>query len=305
MGAGEVDDLHSAAWFGAYRDFWWNADHLELCARRLRFDEVGSVLDVGSGVGHWGMLLAHVLPGDARVTGVDREPAWTEEATRRAAAGGLADRFGYMTGEAEALPFEDDSFDLVTCQTLLVHVADVVRAVREMMRVTRPGGLVLASEPNNQVATLVTSSTTAGAPVEEMLDLTRFYLTCERGHAALGRGHASAGDLVPGAFADAGLTGIEAWLSDKVGLMLPPYATEEQQALKAQFEQDAERGAWGWTHAEARRCWIAGGGAEDEFEASWERRMAESRRDVDAIDDGTFRWPGGDILYLVAGRKPL
>ena len=66
---------HSAECFGDTRDHWWNLDFLRLMARRWKLDAVRDVLDVGCGVGHWGMLLASVLPDDARVTGVDREAA--------------------------------------------------------------------------------------------------------------------------------------------------------------------------------------------------------------------------------------
>src|SRR3954464_8174339 len=100
----ERQEPHSAAFFGEARDFWWNLDQLSLCARRIGLDEgVRSVLDVGSGVGHWGRLLGHVLPADARVVGIDREPQWVEEAGARAASVGLGERFSYRLGSAEAL----------------------------------------------------------------------------------------------------------------------------------------------------------------------------------------------------------
>jgi len=51
--------LHSEDYFGEQRDFWWNADFLELMARRLNFSSIHSVLDVGCGQGHWGQLLAN------------------------------------------------------------------------------------------------------------------------------------------------------------------------------------------------------------------------------------------------------
>src|SRR6516225_8245609 len=54
-------DSHSAEYFGDTRDYWWNLDFLELIGKRLSFDRVQDVLDVGSGVGHWGQLLANVL----------------------------------------------------------------------------------------------------------------------------------------------------------------------------------------------------------------------------------------------------
>jgi ubiquinone/menaquinone biosynthesis C-methylase UbiE len=304
MAAGGEDAPHSAAYFGAVRDFWWNLDHLELCARRLGLERVQSVLDVGSGVGHWGRLLGHVLPQDFTLVGVDREPTWVEEATRRAGDAGLAGRFSYREATAEALPFDDATFDLVTCQTLLIHVVDPDAVVREMCRVTKQGGLVLVSEPNNRSLTLMESSTTADASVEERIDLVRFYLTCEHGKIVLGEGNNSIGDLVPGCFQNAGLEEIEAFLSDKVSLMLPPYESDEQRAFSEASAEDAARGAFGWSRDEAWRYYSAGGGGEGDFEAGWARRMHEARQVVDAIGEGTFHTGGGDVLYLVAGRRP-
>jgi ubiquinone/menaquinone biosynthesis C-methylase UbiE len=140
-------DAHSAEYFGDTRDHWWNLDFLELIGKRLSLDRANDVLDVGSGVGHWGQLLANVIPRSARVQGVDRDPLWVEKAAARAAACGLAARFTYQVAVAEKLPFADASFDLVTCQTVLIHLPDPRAAVDEMLRVARPGGLILAAEP--------------------------------------------------------------------------------------------------------------------------------------------------------------
>src|SRR5262245_1374279 len=112
---------HSAEHFGDTRDHWWNLDFLQLMAKRWSFEAVHNVLDVGCGVGHWGMLLAQVLPEDARVTGIDRDPIWVEKASARAKASGLGDRFAYRAAEAQRLPFPDNTFDLTTCQTVLIH----------------------------------------------------------------------------------------------------------------------------------------------------------------------------------------
>lgn len=297
-----MSEPHSAAFFGESRDFWWNLDQLSLCAARIGLGEgVRSALDVGSGVGHWGRLLAHVLPADAALVGVDREPQWVEEAGARAAAVGLGERFSYQVGSAEALPFADGKFDLVTCQTLLIHVADPAAVLAEMLRVVRPGGLVVASEPNNRALSLLGTSVST---LEDMLDAVQFHLVCEEGQIALGLGDSSIGDLVPGLFAEAGIQQIETYMSDKVSLMLPPYATEEQRALAADYAGALERGAFGWTREEAWRYYSAGGGSADDFDGAWERRVAENRAQVEAIAGGTFHTAGGQILYLVSGRKP-
>jgi len=106
---------HSAEQFGDTRDHWWNPDFITSVARGWGLDEVRTVLDVGCGVGHWSQVLAAVLPPAARLEGIDREPLWVAQATERAAAAGKGDRFHYLSGAAEALPFADGSFDLVTC----------------------------------------------------------------------------------------------------------------------------------------------------------------------------------------------
>jgi SAM-dependent methyltransferase len=305
VGATEPEAPHSAAFFGAVRDFWWNLDQIEVFARRVGLENVRSVLDVGSGVGHWGRLLSHVLPPDATVAGIDTEPRWVEEAAARAADAGLAERFSYRLASAEELPFEDESFDLVTCQTLLMHVPDPRGVVREMMRVTKRGGLVVAAEPNNRVLTLMDTSVSAGASLEERLDVVRFYATCEYGKIALGRGNNSIGDLVPGFFNDAGLEEIQACQSDKVSLMVPPYEGDDQQALKEAYIVDAQQGGgWGWTKEEARRYYAAGGGDPAEFDGVWERRMEEARQLAAAVQNGTYDAAGGDVLYLISGRRP-
>src|SRR3954447_23803444 len=134
-------DSHSAEYFGDTRDYWWNLDFLDLMGKRLSFHNVKDVLDVGCGVGHWGRLLAKVLPTTAHVQGIDRDPRWVQEAEARATAHGLASRFNYKVGVAETLPFADATFDLVTCQTVLIHTADPGAVIDEMIRVARPGGL--------------------------------------------------------------------------------------------------------------------------------------------------------------------
>jgi ubiquinone/menaquinone biosynthesis C-methylase UbiE len=127
---------HSAEYFGDTRDHWWNLDFLQLMAKRWKLDDVRDVLDVGCGVGHWSMLLASVMPEHVRVTGIDREAGWVEQASARARARGLEGRFSYRQGEALPLPFPDDSFDLTTCQT---GRARRRRGAEQPERVAAPG----------------------------------------------------------------------------------------------------------------------------------------------------------------------
>jgi ubiquinone/menaquinone biosynthesis C-methylase UbiE len=91
------------------------------------------VLDCGCGTG---LLLEPIAKLARRAVGVDLSPGMLE----RARARGLDVREGSVT----ALPFPDASFDVACSFKVLPHVKDIGRALREMARVTRPGGVVLA-----------------------------------------------------------------------------------------------------------------------------------------------------------------
>ncbi|HTB78557.1 MAG TPA: class I SAM-dependent methyltransferase [Polyangiaceae bacterium] len=295
---------HSAEHFGDPRDHWWNLDFLQLMAKRWRLDAVRDVLDVGCGVGHWGMLLASVMPEHVRVTGVDREPSWVEHASARALARGLEGRFSYGQGEAARLPFPDNSFDLTTCQTVLIHLPDPASAISEMMRVTRPGGLVAVAEPNNLTASLLLDSITNLASVDEIVELVRFQLTCERGKVALGEGDNSLGDRVPGFFVAQGLTDVTVHVNDKATSVYVPYATGAQRAFTEDARDRANRRLWNWSEADARRFFLAGGGGKEAFAAHFARGLASRENIVRGLDDSTFHGIIGGEFYLVAGRKP-
>ncbi|WP_437287836.1 class I SAM-dependent methyltransferase [Sorangium sp. So ce406] len=294
---------HSAEYFGDTRDSWWNHDYVELLARRWGLSRVREVLDVGCGVGHWGRVLGGVLPRAARITGVDRDPVWVEKAAERAAARGEAERFRYQVGVAEALPFDGDTFDLVTCQTVLIHAADPGAMLAEMVRVTRPGGLVAVAEPNNLASALL-SAAVLQAPVDETLALVRFQLLCERGKAALGEGHNSLGELIPELFARHGLTDIQVYLNDKANVLLPPYRSAEQRATVEEIADFARREFWIWSRGDTHRYFLAGGGEEQEFEGCWAAAMAAAQRTAEAIASKRYASAGGGVGYVVSGTKP-
>jgi SAM-dependent methyltransferase len=295
---------HSAEYFGDTRDHWWNKDFLRLMAERWKLDAVHDVLDVGCGIGHWGMLLASVMREDVRVTGIDRETSWVEQASARARARGLEARFTYRQGEAQRLPFPDDAFDLTTCQTVLIHMPDPSAALAEMVRVTKPGGLVAVAEPNNLTESLLLDSITNQASVDDIVELVRFQLTCERGKVALGEGDNSLGDRVPGLFVAHGLVDLQVHVNDKATAVFPPYAASAQRAFAEESRDRAARGFWNWSETDSRRLFLAGGGAESDFATHFARGLASRDRIVRGLDDGSYHGVVGGEFYLVAGRKP-
>jgi O-antigen biosynthesis protein len=102
------------------------------------------VLDAGCGVGYGSVLLS--VAGAAEVTGVDISESAVEESARRGAGSAR-----FVVGDLAALPFADDSFDLVVCFETIEHVPDQERALDELRRVLAPNGLLAISSPNRDV----------------------------------------------------------------------------------------------------------------------------------------------------------
>jgi ubiquinone/menaquinone biosynthesis C-methylase UbiE len=108
----------------------------------------GRVLEVGVGTGR---NLA-LYPEDARVTGIDVSERMLVRARDRAA--GLEGEVELRQADAEALPFDDASFDTVTASCVFCSVEDPVQGLREVRRVVKPAGEVRLLEhvrPRNPV----------------------------------------------------------------------------------------------------------------------------------------------------------
>lgn len=121
---------------------WWFAGRRRIIAafveeicRKLNRDEI-RILDVGCGTG----ANLELLGKYGKAEGVDVSPAALDFCRAR----GLAN---VRQGEAEKLPYEDGSFDLVTALDVVEHLDDDVAGLMEMRRVLRPGGRALLFVP--------------------------------------------------------------------------------------------------------------------------------------------------------------
>jgi len=150
----------------------------------------GRVLEVGSGLG----LLASEVAGSAdgvRVWGVERSADQIAAAIRHP-------HVTYLRGDAHHLDFPDATFDLAYARYVLEHVADPLQVLREMRRVTRPGGRVAACE--NDVSLFRIDPP---CPVFE-----RVFVAFQQLQATLG-GDSLVGRRLYRLFREAGLSGIE------------------------------------------------------------------------------------------------
>jgi SAM-dependent methyltransferase len=100
-----------------------------------------TILDVGCGSGVLDRWLAHRTRGENRIVAVDIHRELLREATVLARQEGLAGLIEFREGNAEALPFTNDTFD-VTLSATVMELLDADRMLHELIRVTKPGGRV-------------------------------------------------------------------------------------------------------------------------------------------------------------------
>ena len=225
------------------------------------------LLDVGCGPGSITADLAEaVSPG--RVTAVDSAAEVLEQARSTVAAAGV-DGVVFEVADVHALPYPDDSFDVVHAHQVLQHVADPVQALREMRRVCRPGGVVAARDSDYAAFTWFPA-------VPELDDWNALYHRVARGNG----GEPEAGRMLRSWARAAGfeqvVSGAGTWC----------------------YASDDERAWWGGMWAEritesgiARQAVEQGFATEEDL-----RRIAEGWRTWAADPDGWFAVLHGEVL---------
>ncbi|MGM0591112.1 MAG: methyltransferase domain-containing protein [Halobacteriota archaeon] len=129
--------------------FIWNEEMRAEALGLLTIDRDDRVLDVGCGTGFGTEgLLQHADD----VHGLDQSAHQMEKAFEKF---GKRDRVNFYRGDAERLPFKDDSFDLVWSSGSIEYWPNPVAALREFRRIVKPGGQVLVVGPNYPKTTVM------------------------------------------------------------------------------------------------------------------------------------------------------
>jgi len=210
-----------------------------------------SVLDVGCGPGTITVDIARrVAPG--RVVGLDASAAVIEDARGHAAG---VDNIEFRAGDVYALDVDDGTFDVVHAHQVLQHLHDPVKALQEMKRVCKPGGVVAARDGDYGAFTWY--------PTEPALDA---WLALYRKIARANQGEPDAGRRLPAWAHAAGFDDVQA------GASVWCFATPDDRAW------------WGnlWADRMADSA-IATQAVNDGF---------ATREELDAIVDGWRLWAG-------------
>jgi SAM-dependent methyltransferase len=226
------------------------------------------VLDVGCGPGTITVGLADRVPR-GHVTGIDASEQVIAQARELAEDRANLD---FTTGDVYALDYPDGAFDVVFAHQILQHLSDPVRALREMGRVTRPGGLVAAREGDF-----------GGMTWYPELPIMDEWLTLYRRVARGNGGEPDGGRHLHVWAREAGLTDVTNSSSNWT------YATE------------AEREWWGglWAERTVKSAFAANATGGGHATGEYLERIADGWRAWAAHQDGWFLLPNGEILCRV------
>lgn len=250
----------------------WTDDALAMLSRRTAEDRCASVLshlahgmhvlDVGCGPGTITIGLAGAVGPTGCVVGIDRQSSQVDLARRAARAAGSGNA-RFLLGSVYEIPLADDAVDVVVAHALFEHLADPARALVELRRVVRGGGLVA-----------LTSSDWSGArldPWDRHVDLAlRAYLRLRRRAG----GDPDRGRRLEVLARDAGLADVRAGRHHRVDMgyeELAHYVRVRIEAAVVAAATDADETALRRA-AEAAACWASSGPGT--FEQCWVEVMA-------------------------------
>jgi len=102
----------------------------------------GKVLEIAPGPGYFCIELARL--GNYQITGLDISKSFVDIARKNAMEAGL--KIDFREGNASAMPFQENTFDFTFCQAAFKNFSEPVKAIAEMYRVLRPGGLSVIAD---------------------------------------------------------------------------------------------------------------------------------------------------------------
>lgn len=248
---------------------------------------------MGCGLGYFTRYLATISNQDARILGIDSNKKSIRTATLDTKRAGLTG-VSYRVGDVHKLPLEDGYADLTCCRTLLAHLKDPLAAVREMARVTKTNGAVVAVERGKMITFYDPNDQQYGSLAQEeyeswvdgirKLDGTEFWI----------------GQKLPGIFQKAGLSKIKAEIQADAWLNTDPRRRLKDVEAQLRFDYSIFRKE----RHEERKYLLAGGMRNEKINSYL--RVFESRTKALLSDEKKLRSDPsfyGDTFFIVHGTK--
>ena len=244
----------------------WLPDTIEKLAKWLHLKQGMKVADIGCGLGYLGWTYWKYFGKNGSYCGVDISEKLIKEAKELSEDWAKNGKAEFKKGDSYNLNFEDNSFDLVMCQTLLLHLDKPEIALMEMNRILKPGGTIFCLEPDNYSTCLhVGFSSMPELTLDEQLIRHKIHYYKFKGKKKLKKGDHTIGNKLPMLFHQAGFNNIDIRKNDIVKFMIPPYEMEFQKQMVEGImkvvnnENNDEEKFW---RKSIRRDVLAGGGSE-------------------------------------------
>lgn len=301
-------------WSGKYRKellieqrkHLWLPDTIEKLAKWFGLKCGMKVVDVGCGLGYLGYLYWQYFGKGGCYIGLDISHKLMKDAREESKNWAKNGDAYFYAGNAYNLPFTDNFTDCVMCQALLMHLKEPKKALSEMIRITKPRGLIVCIEPNNFSELLPLGYTSLPeTSIEEKLLGIKIVFIQHKGKKKLGKGDFSIGNKVPIIMDELGLEDIDVRINDKVNLLLPPYKGEIQQTrIKRIKKWTKDKKIIESRSKDMEEIFLAGGGYLKDLKRSretWERYRELLRKQVKKDEYKVCSVP---IIYVSKGRKP-
>lgn len=282
----------------------WTQEAIDRLARWFELKPGMTVIDVGCGLGYLGQTFWKYFGRGGSYLGIDIREGLVKEASESSQDWAVDGTAGFAVGDAYALPCETGSVDCTMCQTLLLHLERPREALAEMVRVTRPGGLIVCIEPDNLRPVLTRAySSLPGYDLETELLLYKVASLSNRGRIKLGRGDNGVAPMIPHMLSELGVIEIEARVKETVSLLEPPYESERQQeAIKNMRDIWMSEDSFNARIEESREEFLAGGGDPAEFERVVEIGRKQRQVQLEQINNNEFFICGAYPVYIIKGR---
>jgi ubiquinone/menaquinone biosynthesis C-methylase UbiE len=204
-----------------------NQDYLEFLVTRVwKLDQICKFAEFGCGSGKMGLQLMPLLPRGSTYTGIDLSSKLI--ARGRQAWANAPWQGEFLEGTIYATPFPEGSFDATMTHTVLMHVPNPEKVIQEMIRVTRPGGLVIACEANRNAHTALLHIEEVNH--QETAPLELFQTINREIRKRTGVDH-NIGAKLPVLMHKAGLKNVQIRVSDAGRFLYPPVDTDDKKRL--------------------------------------------------------------------------
>ncbi|MBA3887226.1 MAG: methyltransferase domain-containing protein [Acidobacteria bacterium] len=227
-------DVLSAATLKHLREQWWDDAFTDFVKDTVQPRPGRRILDVGCGRGKAQVHLSRLRLTQVQLFAVDLDIDRVQAALAAARSHNI--RAGFAAADAGALPFPDATFDSTFTVAVLQHINNVAGAVAELARVTRPGGRIVAVEPDNATRFFYSSSE-AGTDAYEAAGQFFTALSLARGDST----DPSVGPKLPTLFASNGIEPLSVHLFPVSRAQLGPPADAVWEARRAAVQQAADR----------------------------------------------------------------